>query len=84
MNIDGISNITDFNFFLPCFNQPASCANPMAPNTDCNGDGIINISDFNDWVAEFNQVSGPSGLSAPLKGPAPKPPPGPALQVNAN
>jgi hypothetical protein len=69
INGDGISNITDFNLFVPCFNQPASCN----PNADCSGatlgvgDGTINISDFNAFVPEFNVTSGPSGLIPALK-----------------
>jgi hypothetical protein len=69
INADGITNISDFQRFQPCFNQPASCD----PSADCSGatlgvaDGVINISDFQAFQPEFNQSSGPSGLLAAQK-----------------
>jgi hypothetical protein len=65
VNKDGIQNITDFNLWLACFNQPASCN----PGADCNNHGIINIGDFNIWLPQFNVSNGPSGIPASHKSP---------------
>jgi hypothetical protein len=63
INADGVQNIADFQRFVACFNQPASCD----PSADCGPDGIIAIRDFLRFQPQFNVANGPSGLIQALK-----------------
>ena len=72
-NSGGTVNVTDFNFFISCFNASAALGNPFpvvgsSAGVDCNNmdmdsTGTINTTDFNFFIGLFNAGTvGESGL----------------------
>lgn len=82
-NTGGTVNVTDFNFFIGCFNaSQAIPGNPVVGSSggiDCNAmdhdsTGTINVTDFNFFIAAFNNGSNfESGLPCAIEGDAQSP-----------